>query len=69
MNLVFTKDQLLRIANIFDNAGQVFLGTSVLTPLIFGVEKDNKLVILFGLLGAFLCWWVSLRIERILSSL
>jgi len=29
---VFTVEELLRFANIADNAGQVFLGVMVLTP-------------------------------------
>lgn len=66
---LFTKQQLQRLANIFDNAGQVLLGTSVLTPLIFGVEKENKIVVLFGIMITLLMWWISLRIERIASNL
>ncbi|MBI2641526.1 hypothetical protein HYW87_02920 [Candidatus Roizmanbacteria bacterium] len=69
MKLLFTKEQLQRLANIFDNAGQIFFGTSVLTPIIFGVEKDNKLVVILGLVGMLFCWWVSLRIERLISKI
>ena len=68
MNFFF-EEQLLRIANIFDNAGQVFLGTSVLTPLIFGVEKDSKFVVLLGIFGMIISWWISLRVTRIAANL
>ena len=36
----FTTAQLERLANIFDNAGQVFLAVMVLTPVVQGIDKS-----------------------------
>jgi len=46
MQLVFTKSQIQRMANIFDNAGQVCLATAVLTPLISNVERGKLIVVI-----------------------
>lgn len=60
----FTKNQLQRLANILDNAGQVFLATVVLTPFISTVESRDNYVILLGIILTLGSWWLSLRIER-----
>ena len=52
--------QTERFANILDNAGQVFLATMVLTPIVQGIDKTDKLVLVFGIIDMLLCWTVSL---------
>ena len=69
MQLVFTKSQIQRMANIFDNAGQVCLATAVLTPLISNIERGKLIVVLLGLLATIALWWLSLKFERIASML
>lgn len=64
MNTSFTKNQLRRWANIFDNAGQVLLATVVLPPFISEVENKNNPVLLLGIILTLGSWWLSLRIER-----
>ena len=55
-----TPAQTERFANILDNAGQVFLATMVLTPIVQGIDKTDRLVLVFGLIDMLLCWTVSL---------
>ena len=61
-----TKELVLRIANIFDNAGQVFLGSLVLTP-IFATESPTTqiIVMIAGLTLSFACWYGSLKLTNI----
>jgi hypothetical protein len=40
----FTPAQIERFANIFDNAGQVFLAVMALTPIVQGIDKTKSLV-------------------------
>lgn len=61
-----TKSQLKRLSNIFDNVGQVLLGTLVLNPLLNPIDEFNSNAILIvGLTATSLSWWVSLKFERI----
>jgi hypothetical protein len=55
-----SPEQIERFANIFDNAGQVFLAVMVLTPLVQGFDIANIPVILLGVLDTGLCWWLSI---------
>ena len=55
-----TPAQTERFANILDNAGQVFLATMVLTPIVQGIDKTDRLVLVFGIIDMLLCWTVSL---------
>ena len=65
---LFTRNQIRRFSNIFDNAGQVFLGSLVLSPLFdFSSSKDIAPFILGGTVLTFFLWWLSLRLERISS--
>jgi hypothetical protein len=63
--LLLTKSQLKRLSNIFDNAGQVLLGTLVIGPLISntGIGKIVGTVS-FGILVTVLLWFSSLTLER-----
>lgn len=65
---IFTPHQIKRFSNIFDNAGQVFLGSLVISPII-GLPNPNELVpvMLTGMCLTFFLWWISLRLERISS--
>jgi len=55
-----------RIANILDNAGQVFLGATVISPLLAGADyKFNTYgIILLGTVTTVTTWAVSVFIER-----
>ena len=44
-----TPAQIERFANIFDNAGQVFLAVMVLAQVVQGIDKSNVLVLIFGI--------------------
>lgn len=56
---VFTAEEILRFANIADNAGQVFLGVMVLTPIVSGLDKVGQPVLSSGVTGTFLSWLIS----------
>lgn len=67
---LFTTDQLKRVANILDNAGQVTLAT-IAIPKIFGGKLDSVSSIIYGISGlfvTFLFWWLSLKIERVFTN-
>lgn len=61
-----TSEEILRFANILDNAGQVFLGVMVLAPLVTGLDEREAFVVLLGLLGAvsswFFSWWLTRKV-------
>ncbi|MFN4212721.1 MAG: sugar transferase [Microgenomates group bacterium] len=60
-----TKEELQRLANIFDNAGQVVFGIMVLTPFISKEFDKNKwFLIIFGLLSTFSLWLFSLSLTK-----
>lgn len=61
---VFTQEQLERISNIFDNAGQVILGIVVVTPLVGGIDKLDIGGVILGLVSVLLCWTVSISLAR-----
>jgi hypothetical protein len=63
-NREFTPAQIERFANIFDNAGQVFLAVMVLTPVVQGIDKADILVLIFGILDMLLCWTVSIILAK-----
>ena len=60
----FTPAQIERFANIFDNAGQVFLAVMVLTPVVQGIDKTNSLVLVLGIIDTLLCWSVSIILAK-----
>lgn len=65
---LFTSSQIKRFSNIFDNAGQVFLGSLVITPIVNPSELNALSPVIFaGISLTFFLWWVSLRLERISS--
>ena len=61
---VFTIEQLNRLSNIFDNAGQVILGVVVLSPIISAFDKSNTIVVLSGIVVMIFCWWLSIWFAR-----
>jgi TM2 domain-containing membrane protein YozV len=63
-NTSLTAKQYERFSNILDNAGQVFLGVAVLSPLISGFDKMNWLVVLSGIVVVGTCWIGSILILR-----
>ena len=56
--------QIERFANIFDNAGQVFLAVMVLTPIVQGIDKANIPVIILGIIDVALCWGLSIILAK-----
>ena len=60
----FTPTQIERFANIFDNAGQVFLAVMVLTPIVQGFDNANIPVIILGLIDTALCWGLSIVLAK-----
>lgn len=66
----FTKDEFIRLATIFDNAGQIFLGVVVLSPLVSNllltaeVDTVNFSVIVLGLAATLYCWFLSMWLTR-----
>ena len=58
--------QLQRLANIFDNLGQVVLA-SVVLPLFLGAKESVGWGIMLGILAVAMCWWFSLRLERLVE--
>ncbi len=64
----FTTSQLKRLLNIFDNAGQVFLGSLVVSPIVsVSNPGDLALAISAGTSLTLFLWWILLRLERISS--
>lgn len=59
-----TLKQTERLANIFDNAGQVFLAVVVLSPLIQGgITMVNPQVVISGIIVVLVCWITSLLLS------
>jgi hypothetical protein len=56
--------QIERFANMFDNAGQVFLAVMVLTPIVQGIDKANIWVIILGIIDMSLCWTLSIILAK-----
>lgn len=61
---MLTAEQILRLANIFDNAGQVALGIIVVSPLVSEIDSSAPLVISLGLIVTVVCWILSLRFTK-----
>ena len=53
---IFTPSQFDRLANIFDNAGQVALGAGVLAPVFAGIDKVDIGSVVSGIVLVSLCW-------------
>lgn len=63
--LLLTKPQLKRLANIFDNAGQVLFGYLVIGQL-FGIGGFVRIsaTLVSGIIMTVLFWFISLTLER-----
>jgi hypothetical protein len=61
---VFTIEELQRFANIFDNAGQVFLGVTVLSPLVAGLDTTDPRLVFLGVITTILSWFLSWRLTK-----
>jgi len=61
---VFTPNQIERLSNIFDNAGQGVFVVLVISPLVQGVDTRNIWVLLLGAIGVLFFWTVSLILSR-----
>lgn len=60
----FTDSQFNRLANIFDNAGQVVLGVAVLSPLIGGFNNISYRVVISGVIVIIFCWLASIWLAK-----
>lgn len=60
----FTKEELLRFANILDNAGQVFLAGMVIAPFFSAVEIILVFVVPFGMFLTLMCWFISWKFTK-----
>lgn len=59
----FSDNQFNRIANIFDNAGQVVLGVAVLSPLI-GLNNTSLPIAIAGIIVVVFCWLASIWLAK-----
>lgn len=60
-----SREGFTRIANIFDDAGQVFLSGLVVAPIFINLEPYRLSAIMtIGLIFAFICWIVSLGLTK-----
>lgn len=66
MAYTLTPDQIQRLSNIFDNAGQVALGGLVFGPLLAGsgLDTGRLFMIPFGIGTVLLCWAMSIWLAR-----
>lgn len=62
----FTNDQIKRLANILDNAGQVIFASAVI-PLLLGNFDFSLIKMVPWITTMILFWWICLRLERISS--
>lgn len=60
--IILNPRQFERLSNIFDNAGQVFLGVVVLSQLFDKGEKINWFVVVIGLISMIICWVTSVSL-------
>ena len=60
----FSLKQFERLANIFDNAGQVIFGIAVISPLITGIDIDHFWVIGLGLIATIFLWIISVWLTK-----
>lgn len=61
---VFTSPQFSRISNICDNAGNVFLAITVLSPIIGGIDRTDWSVIIVGTALTTVLWTSSVLLAR-----
>ncbi|TSC65984.1 MAG: hypothetical protein CEO21_282 [Microgenomates group bacterium Gr01-1014_80] len=66
---VFTEEELLRFANIFDNAGQVFLAGLVIAPFFSNLDINRLFILTLGVLAASSSWLASWRLTKEASKL
>ncbi|KKP47488.1 MAG: hypothetical protein UR39_C0004G0042 [Candidatus Woesebacteria bacterium GW2011_GWA1_33_30] len=64
--MTFTADQIKRLSNILDNAGQVILASAII-PLLLGNIDFSLKQMLPWITTMILFWWICLRLERISS--
>ena len=68
--MVFARAEFERLANIFDNAGQVFLAGFVIAPFFSGIDKTTLfMIVLMGFVFTGVCWFFSLQLTKLASKL
>lgn len=66
----FSREELLRLTNILDNAGQIFLGGLVISPIFLNIHPLIMFaIILVGIILTFVCWIISLRLAKRITGL
>ncbi|MBI5356955.1 hypothetical protein HZB78_05110 [Candidatus Collierbacteria bacterium] len=61
---VFTTNQLNRLSNIIDSAGQVVFGVAVVSPIVGNVDNPNLTVIILSIIVAIFLWSISVWLAR-----
>ncbi len=61
---ILTPEQIDRIADILNNAGQVILGVMVFSPFAVGFDKFYPFVVVLGIIGTLSCWILSILLSR-----
>lgn len=61
---VLTVNQLQRLSNIFDNAGQVVLAVMVLGPMFSPLNIFSVFMVILGLVTIFVCLMLSVWLAR-----
>jgi hypothetical protein len=62
---VFTPEQIARISNIFDNAGQVALGGAIISQLVVpGFDIHKLIVLVCGVVTVLVCWIISIWLAK-----
>jgi hypothetical protein len=64
------KEELLRLTNIFDNAGQVFLAGFIVGPLFQPLDSSSFILVeLVGILLTLSCWIISIRLTSLIKRI
>ena len=61
--------EISRLSNILDNAGQVFLGIMVVSPLISGANQNGVYLVALGITSSLFVWFISLKLNGKVSEL
>jgi hypothetical protein len=69
MSRRFSREELVRFADIFEGAGHVFLGSSVISPLLINMSGIARTVIIvigfvFTLACYFASWFITRKIKK-----
>ena len=60
--------QLDKLADIFVNLGIVLAASVVLPAVVPGIDKPGGLLVIWGIIGAFVCWTIALFVVKEVRS-